>query len=163
MPAVNAADPSPRTDRPAAAFPAAHGEASAGPEYRLHDSRAVRHALAAAGFACVGLGVLGIFLPVLPTTPFMLLAAACFARSSPRFHRWLLAHRTFGPIVSEWERHHAIPWRTKLWAIALMSATLAASIVFFVRSPWLQGALAAFGVVLAVWLYRIPSRDRPAR
>lgn len=127
----------------------------------MHDSRAVRIALVAAGFASVALGIAGLVLPLLPTTPFMLLAAACFARSSPRFHRWLLHHRTFGPIVREWEGHRAIPWRAKLWAIALMSATLAVSIVFFVKPPWLKAVLAAFGVFLAGWLYRIPSRDRP--
>ncbi len=115
----------------------------------------------AAGFVAVGLGIAGIVLPVLPTTPFMLLAAACFARSSPRFHRWLLHHGTFGPIVSEWERHRAIPYRTKIWAIVLMSATLAASIAFFVKPPWLKAALAVFGVAMALWLYRRPSRDRP--
>ena len=130
---------------------------------RVHDSRAVRVALVTVGFVAVGLGIAGIVLPVLPTTPFLLLAAACFARSSPRFHQWLLRHRSFGPIVSEWERHRAIAWRTKLWAIALMSGTLAASIVFFVRPPWLKAALALFGVALAVWLYRVPSRDRPRR
>lgn len=138
-------------DRPAEPAPAS----------RLHGSAVVRHLLVAAGLLCVGLGIAGIFLPVLPTTPFMLLAAACFARSSPRFHRWLLEHRTFGPLVGEWERHRAIPWRAKLWAVGLMSATLAASIVFFVKNPWLQAGLAAMGVGLAVWLYRIPSRDRP--
>ncbi len=127
----------------------------------MHDSRAVRLALVVAGFACVGLGIAGLVLPVLPTTPFMLLAGACFARSSPRFHRWLLHHGTFGPIVSEWERHRAIPYRTKIWAIVLMSATLAASIAFFVKPPWLKAALAVFGVLMAVWLYRRPSRDRP--
>ncbi len=142
--------------------PGEPAEAAAAPS-RLHASRAVRYVLLAAGFLAFGLGVAGIFLPVLPTTPFMLLAAACFARSSPRFHRWLLGHRTFGPIVGEWERHRAIPWRTKLWAIGLMSSTLAASIVFFVKNPWVQGALAAMGVALAIWLYRIPSRDRPPR
>ena len=131
------------------------------PASRLHGSAAVRYVLLAAGFLCVGLGIAGLFLPVLPTTPFMLLAGACFARSSPRFHRWLLEHRTFGPIVGEWERHRAIPWRAKLWAIGLMSATLATSIVFFVSNPWAQGGLAAMGVALAVWLYRVPSRDRP--
>ena len=130
---------------------------------RVHDSRALRIALIGAGFACVGLGVAGLVLPVLPTTPFMLLAAACFSRSSPRFHSWLLHHRIFGPIVSEWERHRAIAWKTKLWAIALMSATLAVSITFFVKPPWLKAALALFGVVLAVWLYRVPSRDRPRK
>jgi uncharacterized membrane protein YbaN (DUF454 family) len=126
---------------------------------REHDSPLVRWLLIAAGSACVALGVIGIFLPLLPTTPLMLLAAACFARSSRRFHDWLLANRTFGPLILEWERHRSIPRRTKLTAIGLMSATLAASIVFFVEPRWLQALLAAFGVGLAIWLYRIPSRD----
>jgi uncharacterized membrane protein YbaN (DUF454 family) len=126
---------------------------------REHDSRLVRWLLIAAGSACVALGVIGIFLPLLPTTPLMLLAAACFARSSRRFHDWLLANRTFGPLILEWERHRSIPRRTKLTAIALMSATLATSIVFFIEPRWLQGLLSAFGVALAIWMYRIPSRD----
>ncbi|OGA17783.1 MAG: hypothetical protein A3I63_09960 [Betaproteobacteria bacterium RIFCSPLOWO2_02_FULL_66_14] len=130
-------------------------------DLRLHDSPAVRALLWSAGSLCVALGVIGLFLPVLPTTPFMLLAAACYARASERFYRWLLTHRVFGPTVREWRRHRSIPWRTKLWAIVLMSATLATSIVFFVRPAWLQGALALLGVLLAAWLYRVPSRDRP--
>jgi len=112
------------------------------------------------GVACIALGMAGLVLPVLPTTPFMLLAALCFARASPKLHRWLLGSRTFGPMIHEWQRHRAIPWRTKLTAIALMSVTMAGSIVFFVR-PWpLQAALFLLGLVLAIWLYRIPSRDR---
>jgi uncharacterized membrane protein YbaN (DUF454 family) len=126
---------------------------------REHGSPLVRWLLLAAGVVCVVLGVIGIFLPLLPTTPFMLLAAACFARSSRRFHDWLLANRTFGPLILEWEKHRSIPRRTKLTAIALMSLTLAVSIVFFVEPAWLQALLAAFGVLLAVWLYRIPSRE----
>jgi hypothetical protein len=126
---------------------------------REHRSPLVRWLLMAAGSICVVLGVIGIFLPLLPTTPLMLLAAACFARSSRRFHDWLLANRTFGPLILEWERHRSIPRRTKLTAIALMSTTLAVSIVFFVEPRWLQALLAAFGVGLAIWMYRIPSRD----
>lgn len=122
--------------------------------------RALRAAFFAAGLLCLGLGILGLFLPVLPSTPFVLLAAACFARSSQRFYRWLMAHRAFGPLVREWRSHRSIPYRTKLFAIALMAASLSVSIVFFVHPAWLQAALAVFGVGLAVWLYRIPSRDR---
>ena len=99
-------------------------------------------------------------LPVLPTTPFVLLAAACFARSSKRFHDWLLGHRSFGPLVREWQEHRSIPYRTKLTAIVLMALSLGASIVFFVPRGWPQAALAVFGMALAVWLYRLPSRDR---
>ena len=122
--------------------------------------RALRAAYLAAGFVFLGLGVLGVVLPVLPTTPFVLLAAACFARSSERFYRWLLEHRTFGPLVREWRQHRSIPYRVKLLAIAMMASTLAVSIVFFVPNGWLQAGLAAFGVLLAAWLYSLPSRDR---
>jgi hypothetical protein len=123
--------------------------------------RALRAAYLAAGFGFLALGVLGAIVPVLPTTPFVLLAAACFARSSDRFYQWLLDHRYFGPLVREWRQHRSIPYRTKVFAIAMMAATLTVSIVFFVPEGWMQGALAAFGVLLAAWLYRVPSRDRP--
>jgi len=128
-------------------------------EVREHDSTLVRALLIAAGGTCFVLGVIGIFLPLLPTTPFMLLAAACFARSSRRFHGWLLANPTFGPLIREWERHRSIPRRTKLTAIVLMSLTMATSIVFFVEPRWLQALLAAIGIGLAIWMYRIPSRE----
>jgi uncharacterized membrane protein YbaN (DUF454 family) len=128
---------------------------------RRHDSALVRHAFLAAGFVFLGLGMLGLVLPVLPATPFVLLAAACFARASERFYNWVLNHRVFGPTVREWRRHRSIPYRVKLGAIALMAASLATSIVFFVRPAWLQAVLAALGVLLAAWLYSIPSRDRP--
>ena len=128
---------------------------------RPHASRFARGFFLAGGVACVALGAAGLVLPLLPTTPFILLAAFCFARASPRLHQRLLRSRTFGPIVREWDQHRAIPWRTKLIAIGLMGATMAVSIVFFVR-PWpLQVALALLGLGLAFWLYRLPSRDRP--
>jgi hypothetical protein len=131
-------------------------------ETEVHPSRAVRVALVVAGTGFVGLGILGAFLPVLPTTPFMLLAAACYARASTRFYNGLLNNRTFGPTIREWRRYRSIPYRTKWMAIGLMAVTLTASIVFAVEDARLQAALAAFGVLLAVWMARIPSRDRPA-
>jgi uncharacterized membrane protein YbaN (DUF454 family) len=128
---------------------------------RPHDSVLVRHAFLAAGFVFLGLAILGLLLPVLPATPFVLLAAACFARASARFYKWLLDHRVFGPVVREWRHHRAIPYRVKLWAIAMMAASLGISIVLFVRPVWMQAALAALGVLLGAWLYNLPSRDRP--
>lgn len=128
---------------------------------RKHPSPSVRAVLVVAGSGFVVVGLVGVFLPVLPTTPFLLLAAACYARASRRFYNALLNSRLFGPAILEWRQHRAIAWRTKLTAIALMSLTLAASIVFWVENPWLRLALALFGVVLAAWLYRIPSRDGP--
>lgn len=127
-----------------------------------HHSPWVRALFLAAGTLFLALGLAGIVLPLLPTTPFVLLAAACYARGSRRFYDWLLANRTLGPIIFEWRRHRSVPYRTKVTAIVLMSLTLAISIVFFVRPPWLKGLLALLGVGLAVWMYRLPSRDRPA-
>lgn len=126
-----------------------------------HDSPAMRLLFVALGTLFVVLGIAGALLPVLPTTPFMLLAAACYARASTRFYNWLLNNPVFGPAILEWRRHRSIPWRVKLSAIALLAATLSISIVCFVPWPELQVALALFGLLLVTYLYRIPSRDRP--
>lgn len=123
----------------------------------------LRALLVAAGSISLALGVIGIFLPLLPTTPFVLLAAACYARASPRLHAWLLSNRTFGPLILEWERHRSIPYRVKLIAIVMMTVTFGASIIFFVKPLWLKAVLALFGFGLAIWMARIPSRDRPSR
>ena len=124
-----------------------------------HGSPVVRALFFVAGVLSLGFAVAGIFLPVLPTTPLVLLAAACFARSYRPFHEWLVAHRLFGPLVREWHEHRSIPYRTKLLAIGMMAGALTVSIVFFVDPPWLKVALAAFGVALGAWMYRLPSRE----
>jgi uncharacterized membrane protein YbaN (DUF454 family) len=129
------------------------------PEVRKHSSMTVRVLLVIAGTLCLVLAVVGVFTPVLPTTPFVLLAAACYARASNRFHRMLLDNRTFGPIIREWERHRSIPRRVKAVAIGMMATTLSISVIFFVEPAWLKGALVALGFVLGFWMYRIPSRD----
>ena len=87
---------------------------------RLHDSRLVRLFCVGAGVVALALGVVGIVVPVLPTTPFVLLAAACFARSSVRLHDAMLAHRIAGPIIHEWQTHRAMPRKVKRVAYGLM-------------------------------------------
>ena len=128
-----------------------------GPRHHEHGSPVVRALFFVAGITALGFGIAGMFLPVLPTTPLVLLAAACFARSYRPFHEWLLANRLFGPMIHEWHVHRSIPYRTKITAIVMMGVTLGASIVFFVRPAWLQASLAVFGVGLAAWMYRLPS------
>ena len=123
----------------------------------------MRVVLVVLGLMFVAIGVAGLLLPILPGTPFFLLAAACFARASVRFYNWLLNHRVVGPTVREWQLHHSIPYRTKLWAIALMSGTLAISIIFFVEDRLVQTLLAVLGALVAIWMWRIPSRDEPQR
>lgn len=74
------------------------------------------------GLACVGLAVVGVALPLVPTTPFLLLAAFAFARSSPRLHAWLLGHKRFGPLITNWRDHGAISARTKAVSVGMMAA-----------------------------------------
>ncbi|KPK07059.1 MAG: hypothetical protein AMJ64_07510, partial [Betaproteobacteria bacterium SG8_39] len=123
--------------------------------------RALRALYVVLGFLCVGIGIAGAVLPVLPATPFFLLAAACFARASARFYNRLLNNPTFGPTIREWRRFRSIRFRTKVWAIVLMSSMLAISTTFFVENRNVQAGLAVLGVLLAIWMWRIPSRDRP--
>jgi len=92
----------------------------------------------------VGLGLVGAFLPLLPTTPFLLLALACFGRSSPAVHDWLIKHRTLGPYIVDWERDRSIPLSAKIASVTMMSASLA-WLVFATDAPaiatWLTGAV----------------------
>jgi uncharacterized membrane protein YbaN (DUF454 family) len=74
------------------------------------------------GLTFVALGFVGVFLPLLPTTPFLILAAACFARSSRRLESWLVDHPRFGPMLRDWRERGAIPWKAKLTALAGVSA-----------------------------------------
>ena len=129
------------------------------PEVRRHRSLTIRVLLVALGTLSLVLGVIGIFVPGLPTTPFVLLAAACYARASRRFFGWLVSNPTFGPLVLEWHRHRSLPRRVKRLAIGTMCVSLGISIVFFVRPLWLQLAVAALGAVGAFWVHRIPTRE----
>ncbi len=104
-----------------------------------------RALLAACGLTAVALGVLGIFLPLLPTTPFLLLAAACFLRSSDRLHRWLLGHRTLGRVVRQYRENRAVPLKTKAATILLLWATLLFSAVVVVEALWIRLLLAGIG------------------
>jgi len=80
--------------------------------------------LVAIGVLSVGLATAGIFLPVLPTTPFLLLAAACFVRSSDRFYRWLINHRVFGAYIRNYREHRAITLQAKIVTLTLLWATI---------------------------------------
>ena len=84
------------------------------------------------GFLALALGVLGIFLPLLPTTPLVLLAAFAFARSSERLHQWLLDHNVFGSLIADWRRHGAISRSAKVASVVAMVVVLAVSLALAV-------------------------------
>lgn len=123
--------------------------------------RAVRLALFGLGWVFFALGIIGAVLPVMPTTPFMLVALWCFARSSRRFHRWLLRHKLFGPPLQSWERHGIIPLGAKIIAIASMIASMAYVIGFTDTAWYLLATMAASCTVGAVFILTRPHR-RPA-
>ena len=106
-------------------------------------SRIHRPLLIAFGLLFVGLAVLGMFLPVLPTTPLLLLALACFARSSERLHGWLLSHRVFGPFLKHWQETRSMPRRAKIGAVVSIVVVGGASVLFFVEGIELKLAVTA--------------------
>jgi len=98
-------------------------------------------------WVCVGilmviLGVVGLFLPVVPTTPFLLLASACFVRSSPRLHACLLGSRLFGPFLRDWEKHRGVRPHVKIVAVCMILTAVASSYAFDGIGPWPRAILA---------------------
>jgi len=119
----------------------------------------LRLLLTSAGLLFTGLGILGIFVPLLPTTPFLLLAAACFARSSDRFYRWLLEHRYLGPIVSGYMDGSGIPARAKRTAITLVWLTLCPGAFLLVSQTWLKVLLILLAISITWYLASLPTRE----
>ena len=113
------------------------------------------------GWCFFGLGLVGVLVPGLPTTPFMLLALWAFSRSSERFHDWLYSHPVFGPPLQDWEKHRVISLPGKVFALLAMVGALA-YMVFWARvSPWVTALtflLMAYG---AFFILRKPSRPSP--
>lgn len=109
-----------------------------------------------AGALSLATGLVGIFLPVLPTVPFVLLAAYCFSNGSPRCERWMLEHRHFGPMVRDWRANRSVPLRVK--QIATLSMAGGAAIAWWLlpaQVKWVPGLLCSLA---AVWLWWLPTR-----
>jgi uncharacterized membrane protein YbaN (DUF454 family) len=120
---------------------------------RTSRSRFVRYLLQGIGWLSVALGVIGIFLPVLPTTPFLLLAAACFARSSPRFYHWLVDHPRLGPWMGGYLNGEGIPLKGKVYAIGLMWISIGVS-CWLVPMVWARGVMGVSAVLVTVYIVR---------
>ncbi|TLM65291.1 MAG: DUF454 domain-containing protein [Deltaproteobacteria bacterium] len=115
-----------------------------------------RSLLIAAGILSTLLAILGIFLPLLPTVPLLLLAAACFARSSPRHHAWLREHRHLGPLLAACQGG-AIPRRARRKALMLIWISIPVSILLLAEAVWLQVLLLLIAIAVTIYLLRLPT------
>ena len=129
---------------------------------RVHRHAGVRYLLLTIGWVSVLLGVIGIFLPVLPTTPFLLLAAACFMRSSARFYHWLVGHPQLGPWIHAYLDGQGIPLRGKVYAIGLMWLSIGLS-CYLVPMIWARGFMLTSAVLVSLYILRqktLPAREQ---
>jgi uncharacterized protein len=117
--------------------------------------------LIVSGSLCLALGVVGLFLPVLPTTPFLLLAAVCYARSSKRFYAWLTTNRWFGEYIRNYREGKGIPLKQKVLTILVLWVTIVYTAAFFVSLWWVR--LILFGVAAGVTLHLVRAKThKPA-
>jgi len=119
-----------------------------------------RHLLQALGWVCVGLGAIGIVLPIMPTTVFLLIALWAFARSSPRLHGWLLENPYFGPYIADWERDRVIPLRAKILAVTMMTGS-ALWLAFGTSAP-LFVVLGVVAILMTVAAYIVTRPSIPS-
>ncbi|EQC45280.1 YbaN family protein [Bacteriovorax sp. Seq25_V] len=110
------------------------------------------------GFVSIILGFIGLFLPILPTTPFLILAAYLFSQSSKRMHNWLLEHRIFGPIINDWEKHGAISVKTKWIACTAIVIFFSYTLIFVNVNIYIKSIVALSGIVVMAFILSRPSR-----
>jgi len=133
------------------------------PTVQVHSKATHRLLFLGLGLTALGLGIVGVFLPLLPTTPFLIVAAWCFARSSQKLHDWLYDHRRFGKLLRDWDAYRVIPVWAKLCAVSAMTASFLYMAFFREMPPWLLGLTGA--VLLAVAAYvvskpgKVPASD----
>jgi len=119
--------------------------------------RISRLLLVVGGTFCVALATLGVFVPLLPTTPFLLLAAFLYARSSERFHTWLLTNRLVGGYIRRYQEHRSMTRRHKILTLVLLWSVIGLSAAFVVSEWWARLLLAAVAVGVTTHLFWIPS------
>ena len=128
------------------------------PKNLIHQSALMRAVYFVLGLVCLILGLIGIVVPGMPTTVFILLAGYFWARSSRRFYAWLLAHRLFGRMIINWQTHRAIPRFAKYLAWSMMSLS---TIILFFKLPsqwqWATWLLAAVSLGVGIWMARLPN------
>jgi len=121
-----------------------------------------------AGLICLVLGTIGMVLPILPTTPFLLASAACFCKSSPRMYNWLLNNKYFGEYIKNYKEGKGLPLKTKIYALTVLWATILISTVFLLHRllppPLLlpmQIIMIAVAAAVSIHILRLPTFKKP--
>ena len=120
----------------------------------------VKKILVLIGFASLFLGIIGIAVPLLPTTPFLLLSAACFLRGSDRLYQWLMNNRLFGSYIRNYQEHKAIPLKAKILAISLLWITILYSIIFILESVYIRILVVAIAVAVTLHILHFKTLDK---
>ncbi|WP_019219172.1 YbaN family protein [Bartonella florencae] len=120
-------------------------------------SRPLRICYYVAGCAMIVLAVIGIVLPIMPTVPFLLIASWCFARSSPRFHRWLHNHPVFGPPIKQWEEKKAVSTFIKILAVISIAGGFLSFLIIAHPVLWFALLVAALLLLIAIYIVTRPS------
>lgn len=111
--------------------------------------------LLAAGTASAAIGIIGIFLPILPTTPFLLLSAFCYSRSSKNFYRWLMENRICGQYITNYVKGKGVPLKQKLYTAFLLWASIMYGVIFVAESSWIRLLLIFIAVAVTTHLVMI--------
>lgn len=119
--------------------------------------RLKRYSLTAIGVISLVVGVIGIVLPLLPTTPFLLLSATCFAHSSDKFYQWLINHRWFGPYIDNYRSGRGMSLKVKFTTIALLWLSIGSSVVLFVDFFWAKVMMIAIALSVSCYLLTRPT------
>jgi uncharacterized protein len=112
------------------------------------------------GFISLGLGILGAFLPVLPTTPFAILSAYLFSKSSKRCHQWLLNQPLLGPLIINWEKHGMIRLRAKIWSTALIIPLFSYTLIYVQVDLIIKIIVTTIGVCVLTFIWTRPSQPQ---
>ena len=114
----------------------------------------------AIGHTCLGLALAGLFLPILPTVPFLLAAVGAYERSSPRFRQWIEEHPKLGPLLKNWRQSGSIPLKAKIIASLMLTASMTI-IMLQVENRWVANGVIIILLVIAAYIWSRPSTKRP--
>jgi uncharacterized membrane protein YbaN (DUF454 family) len=115
------------------------------------------------GVISVGLGMIGVFVPLLPTTPFLLLAAACFVRSSERLYSWLIHHKWFGDYIRHYREHRAIPLQAKIVTLALLWGVIGFTAIAIMSAWWVRALLGAIAIGVTIHILHLKTLTQEMR